>query len=152
MKMRLVCIIQCLWWQVVCREEINQVDVWNHHSSATISIESKSVEDLFHWQILLIHHLEEFLPFVANDFSTGETSDWNDHFVILNVFLNKLFYLMFLWYFSKIIFDDIFWRIKVKWYEANDSEKKRNWSSDKKGFSSQPFRMSSITLYYACYV
>lgn len=81
--------------------------MWEEHSSAAISGESKSVQYFsnilffFHLLCSLTNKFTKLLPFVCDNFTTTKTSDWNYHLI----YLSLLFFICWLnYYYFDLIF------------------------------------------------
>jgi len=60
------------------QELLNEVHMGKNHASATISLELKFIESVPFTHVFC-EELKIRVPFVANDFSAGETAHRNDH-------------------------------------------------------------------------
>lgn len=73
---------------VVVQQLINEVDMGQEHSPATVSGKAKGIKD-FANVLFFLHlfgsfsdQLTEFLPFMCDHFTTTKTTDGDDHFDI----------------------------------------------------------------------
>ena len=70
--------VRRLLQNVVVEKLLNQVDVSEKHSTATVSLHSKLCKSLT-FCLTRLEKSEVLFPFVPNDFPTGETADWDYH-------------------------------------------------------------------------
>ena len=65
--------------RIVSQELLNQVNMSQHHSTTTVSLQLQLVQSITFSHGIILQVLQICFPLITNNLPTGKTTNWNNH-------------------------------------------------------------------------